>query len=88
MDRHHPPSNAGDEMLVVINNIPPQEIEDNFGRAVRDIVDQVEERQLVKCKEGFQAGTGKENKCPFLKFSFSEIQLTSFVQVSDDEDLI
>ena len=44
MDRHHPPSNAGDEMLVVINNIPPQEIEDNFGRAVRDIVDQVEER--------------------------------------------
>ena len=53
MDRHHPPSDAGDEMLVVIKNIPPQEIEDNFGRAVRDIVDQVEERKLVKCKEGF-----------------------------------
>ena len=44
MDRHHPPSDTGDEMLVVIKNIPPQEIEDNFGRAVRDIVDQVEER--------------------------------------------
>ena len=84
MDRHHPPSDAGDEMLVVIKNIPPQEIEDNFGRAVRDIVDQVEERKLVKCKEGFQAGTGKKPNV----LSFSKIQLTSFVQVSDDEDLI
>ena len=59
MDRHHPPSDAGDEMLVVIKNIPPQEIEDNFGRAVKDIVDQVEERKLVKCKEGFHAGQEK-----------------------------
>ena len=54
---------------MVIENIPPQEVEDNFGKAVRDIVDQVdfrfhlkenvEEHKLVSCKEGFQAGAVK-----------------------------
>ena len=66
---------------MLTENIPPQEIEDNFGRAVRDIVDQVypifllnvEEQKLVSCREAGLEKKTKDLSLFWQKFSFCKI---------------